>query len=75
MIAVALVPPAATVGIGIAWGNTALAVGSGVSLLVNILSINLAALLVLWYGVSAVQMVSYRADQKDVLQACQRSPD
>jgi uncharacterized membrane protein len=46
---VALVPPAATVGIGIAWGNTALAVGSGVLLLVNVLSINLAALLVLWY--------------------------
>jgi len=49
MIAVALVPPAATVGIGIAWENTALAVGSGVLLLVNVLSINLAALLVLWY--------------------------
>jgi uncharacterized membrane protein len=49
MIAVALVPPAATVGIGIAWGNTELAVGSGVLLLVNVLSINLAALLVLWY--------------------------
>jgi uncharacterized hydrophobic protein (TIGR00341 family) len=49
MIAVALVPPAATVGIAIAWGNTALALGSGVLLLVNVLSINLAALLVLWY--------------------------
>ncbi|MFC5367150.1 TIGR00341 family protein [Salinirubrum litoreum] len=49
MIAVALVPPAATVGIGLAWGNTALAVGSGVLLLVNVLSINLAALVVLWY--------------------------
>jgi uncharacterized hydrophobic protein (TIGR00271 family) len=49
MIAVALVPPAATVGIAIAWGNAALAVGSGVLLLVNVLSINLAALLVLWY--------------------------
>ena len=49
MIAVALVPPAATVGIGLAWGNTALAVGSGTLLLVNVLSINLAALLVLWY--------------------------
>jgi uncharacterized hydrophobic protein (TIGR00341 family) len=49
MIAVALVPPAATVGIAIAWRNAALAVGSGVLLLVNLLSINLAALLVLWY--------------------------
>jgi uncharacterized hydrophobic protein (TIGR00341 family) len=49
MIAVALVPPAATVGIAIAWGNFSLAMGSGVLLLVNVLSINLAALLVLWY--------------------------
>ena len=56
MIAVALVPPAATVGIGIAWGNTALAVGSSVLLLVNVLSINLAALLVLWY-------MGYRPDK------------
>ncbi|MFB6123485.1 MAG: TIGR00341 family protein [Haloferacaceae archaeon] len=49
MIAVALVPPAATAGIAIAWGNASLAVGSGILLLVNVLSINLAALLVLWY--------------------------
>ncbi len=48
MIAVALIPPAAAVGIGIAWGTPSLAVGSGVLVLVNLLSINLAALLVLW---------------------------
>jgi len=49
MIAVALMPPAATVGIGIAFGQPAVSVGSGVLALVNGLSINLAALVVLWY--------------------------
>ncbi|MFB6232810.1 MAG: TIGR00341 family protein, partial [Haloarculaceae archaeon] len=50
MIAVALIPPAATVGIGIAWGAPLVSLGSGVLLLVNVLSINLAALVVLWYS-------------------------
>ncbi|MEF8782658.1 MAG: TIGR00341 family protein [Haloarculaceae archaeon] len=49
MIAVALIPPAATVGIGLAWGAPLVSLGSGVLLLVNVLSINLAALVVLWY--------------------------
>ncbi|MFC7176248.1 TIGR00341 family protein [Halosegnis marinus] len=49
MIAVALVPPAATVGIGIAYGSVSMAVSSGVLAVVNGLSINLAALSVLWY--------------------------
>ncbi len=49
-IAVALIPPAATVGIGLAWGLPSLALGSSVLVLVNVLSINLAALLVLWYA-------------------------
>lgn len=50
MIAVALIPPAATVGIGIAYGEPTLALGSAVLVAVNILSINLAALVVLWYS-------------------------
>ena len=50
MIAVALIPPAATVGIGIAYGDPALAIGSAVLVAVNVPSINLAALVVLWYG-------------------------
>jgi uncharacterized membrane protein len=50
MIAVALIPPAATIGIGIAFGEPALAVGSSVLVAVNVLSINLAALVVLWYA-------------------------
>ncbi|GAB3683931.1 TIGR00341 family protein [Salinarchaeum chitinilyticum] len=49
MIAVALIPPAAVVGIGLAWGEPTLAMGSAVLVLVNVLSINLAALAVLWY--------------------------
>jgi uncharacterized hydrophobic protein (TIGR00341 family) len=49
MIAVALMPPAATVGIGMAWGQPAVALGAGVLALVNWLSINVAALVVLWY--------------------------
>mgnify|MGYP000076635099 CR=1 FL=1 len=49
MIAVALMPPAATVGIGLAFGQPAVSIGSGVLALVNGLSINLAALVVLWY--------------------------
>jgi uncharacterized hydrophobic protein (TIGR00341 family) len=50
MIAVALIPPAATVGIGIAWGLPMVSLGSGVLALVNGLSINFAALIVLWYS-------------------------
>jgi uncharacterized hydrophobic protein (TIGR00341 family) len=50
MIAVALVPPAAAVGIGIAWAEPSLVVGSSVLVAVNALSINLAALATFWYG-------------------------
>ena len=49
MIAVALIPPAATVGIGLAWGQPLVTLGSAVLTLVNFLSINLAAMTVLWY--------------------------
>ncbi|WP_435183122.1 TIGR00341 family protein [Halobellus sp. EA9] len=48
MIAAALVPPTAVVGIGIAWGAPQSVVGSAVLVLVNILAINLVALVVLW---------------------------
>jgi len=50
MIAVALVPPTAAIGIGIAWGVPAVVAGSSVLVLVNTLSINLAALATFWYG-------------------------
>lgn len=49
MIAVALIPPAATVGIGIALGDPQVTLGSTVLLLVNVLSINLAGTLTFRY--------------------------
>jgi uncharacterized hydrophobic protein (TIGR00341 family) len=49
MIAVALVPPAATVGIGLAFGLPGIAIPSAVLTVVNGLSVNLAALIVFWY--------------------------
>ena len=49
MIAVALIPPAATVGIGLAWGEPAVTVSAGILVLVNLLAINLSALITLRY--------------------------
>lgn len=49
MIAAALIPPAAIVGIGIAWGLPPVVISSSVLVLVNVLSVNLAALAVFWY--------------------------
>ncbi|MEF8813891.1 MAG: TIGR00341 family protein [Halovenus sp.] len=50
MIAVALIPPAATVGIGLAWGQPVVSFGAAVLVLVNLLSVNLSALVALWYS-------------------------
>ncbi|SDR39919.1 TIGR00341 family protein [Natronobacterium texcoconense] len=49
MIAAALIPPAAAAGIAIAWGQPSAAIGSTALVLVNVLSVNLAGLLTLWY--------------------------
>ena len=49
MIAVALIPPAAVIGIGIAWGEPTVVLGAAVLLILNILAINLAALGVFRY--------------------------
>jgi uncharacterized hydrophobic protein (TIGR00341 family) len=48
-IAVALIPPAATSGLGIAFGLPGVAAAAGVLVIVNLLAINLSAL-VLFYG-------------------------
>ncbi|WP_081655476.1 TIGR00341 family protein [Halopiger goleimassiliensis] len=48
MIAAALIPPAAAVGITTAWGMYGAALGAFVLVVVNVLSINFAALLTLW---------------------------
>ena len=48
MIAAALIPPAAAAGITVAWGMYGAAAGAGLLVVVNLLSINLAALATLW---------------------------
>ncbi len=48
MIAVALIPPAAAVGLGVAYVRPKVAASASVLVFVNVLSINLAALIVLW---------------------------
>ncbi len=47
-IAVALVPPAATAGLGLAWGLYDVAVEAAVLVLVNLLAINISALILFW---------------------------
>ncbi|QLG27014.1 TIGR00341 family protein [Halorarum halophilum] len=47
-VAVALVPAAAAAGIGIAWGYPSVTVGASLLLVVNAISINVAAVAVLW---------------------------
>jgi uncharacterized hydrophobic protein (TIGR00341 family) len=49
MIAAALIPPAATSGLGIAWGYPVVAIDAGILVLVNLFAINLAGLGVFWY--------------------------
>jgi len=48
MIAVALMPPAASVGLGIAYVEPRLAFGASVLLMVNLLSINTAGIITVW---------------------------
>ncbi|MFD1563160.1 TIGR00341 family protein [Haloarchaeobius amylolyticus] len=49
MIAAALIPPAGVAGITLAWGQPTAAIGATVLVLVNLLSVDLAGLLTLWY--------------------------
>ncbi|MCU4740752.1 TIGR00341 family protein [Natronoglomus mannanivorans] len=49
MIAAALVPPLGVVGIGIAWGYPEVAFAASVLVLINMLTINVTSLAVLWY--------------------------
>ena len=48
MVAVALLPPAATLGLMIGAGEPSLAMGAALLLAVNIVSVNLAAKIVFW---------------------------
>ena len=47
-IAVALIPPAATSGLGIAFGLVGVAIAAAVLVVVNLLAINLSALILFW---------------------------
>jgi len=49
MIAVALIPPAATTGLGLAYLEPNIAVSSFLLVILNLLCINLAALITLWF--------------------------
>jgi len=49
MMAVAVVPPMGVVGIGLAWGLPGVAFAASVLVLVNLLTINVTSLGVLWY--------------------------
>ncbi|QZP39783.1 TIGR00341 family protein [Halobaculum magnesiiphilum] len=49
MVAAALVPAAAAVGVGIAWGVPGVAVGAFLLLVLNVVAIHLSAAAVLWY--------------------------
>ncbi|MFB9825146.1 TIGR00341 family protein [Halobaculum roseum] len=49
MIAAALVPPTAVVGIGIAWGRPGTVAGAALLVVVNFAAINFAAIATLWY--------------------------
>ncbi|XVH31349.1 TIGR00341 family protein [Haloferacaceae archaeon DSL9] len=57
-IAVALIPPAATAGLGIAWLDPVAVVAAGTLVLVNLLSVNLSGLVVLW-------LAGYRPAESD----------
>ncbi len=47
-IAISLVPPAATSGLGIAWGLPGVAIAAAVLVLINLLAINASALIMFW---------------------------
>ena len=58
MIAAALIPTAAAVGIGVAWGNPVVAVGALLLLVLNVLAINVGGAATLFY-------LGYRPDEID----------
>ncbi|MCT9096941.1 TIGR00341 family protein [Haloarchaeobius sp. HME9146] len=60
MIAAALIPAAAAVGIGLAWGAPSVAIGAFVLLVANAVAVNLSGFAVLWY-------LGYRPDGWDGL--------
>lgn len=60
-IAVALIPPAATAGLGLAWGYPGVTVAAGVLVLVNLLAVNLSALVLFWLAGYRPEIGTYAA--------------
>ena len=60
-IAVALIPPAATAGLGLAWGYPGVTVAAGVLVLVNLLAVNLSALVLFWLAGYRPELGTYAA--------------
>ncbi|MGQ4557178.1 TIGR00341 family protein [Halobellus sp. GM3] len=58
MIAAALIPTASAVGIGVAWGNSLLAVGALFLLLLSLIGVNVGGAAILYY-------LDYRPDEVD----------
>ena len=58
MVAVALIPAAATVGIGIAWGRPSVAFAALILLVVNVIAINVA-------GFATLRALGYRPEAED----------
>ena len=67
-IAVALVPPTAVIGIGIAYALPVVVIGSTLLVLVNFFSINLGALALLWFqGYRPAQILEHDAARADTV--------
>lgn len=62
MVAVALLPPVAALGLMLGSGNTALATGAGLLLVVNIVCINLASKIV--FDIKGIRPLGWREEKK-----------
>lgn len=62
MVAVALLPPAAALGLMLGSGNTVLATGAGLLLVVNIVCVNLASKIV--FDVKGIRPPGWREEEK-----------
>lgn len=65
-IAISLVPPAATSGLGIAWGLPGVAIAAAVLVLINLLAVNVSALIMFWIS-------GFRPGEKDVVNRARSS--
>lgn len=62
MVAVALLPPAAALGLMLGSGNTALAIGAGLLLAVNVVCVNLASKIV--FDIKGIRQLGWQDEEK-----------